>query len=346
MKIQVADDNADNRQLLADILSGLNYQLVMSYDGPSTLVTARAELPDLLILDVNMPGKSGFEVCAELKTDTATAHIPILMLTALGDVDNRVTGLGAGADDYLEKPFNPRELLARVRRRLETKVETDELRATQVMIRQTFERFVAPQVVEQLLRDPSSVKLGGTLQEVTVLFADLENFTPISERTPPELLLSVLNRYHGLVVGIIQRYGGTIDKFIGDAVMALYNTPLQQDDHALRAVAAAIAIRESLHEFHQTLEPEFRMGINFGISTGMAVVGNVGAPELMDFTAVGDTVNVAARLQSLSSSSQILIEQNTYDQIRNYARVNKIGAQAVKGRRETVTVYEVVDLIS
>lgn len=346
MKIQIADDNADNRQLLADILEVMGYRLLMSYDGPSTLMMARAEMPDLLILDVNMPGMSGFDVCYELKKDTETAHIPILMLTALGDIDNRVTGLGLGADDYLEKPFNPRELIARIRRRLEAKVTTDELRETQQMIRQTFERFVAPQVVEQLLTDPATVKLGGVLQEITVCFSDLENFTPISERTHPELLLSVLNRYHALVVNIIQHHGGTIDKFIGDAVMALYNTPLGQEDHALRAVASALAIRDTLTEFHQQFEPEFRMRINFGIHTGTAVVGNVGTHELMDFTAVGDTVNVAARLQSLSNNGQILISQATYEQIHAHVRVNRIGAQSVKGRREAVMTYEVLDLLS
>ncbi len=341
MKIHVADDNADNRQLLLDILGGMGYDMITSYDGPSTMDVAQSQMPDLLILDVNMPGMSGFEVCAALKGDPATAKIPILMLTAVGGVDNRVTGLGVGADDYLEKPFNPRELIARVRRRLESKVETDDLRETQKLLRQTFERFVSPGVVEQLMRDPASVKLGGQLQEVTVLFADLENFTSISEHTEPEKLLSILNDYHALIVRVILDHGGTIDKFIGDAVMALFNTPVVQDDHALRAVTAALDIRAALPEFHQRLEAAYRMNINFGIHSGMAVVGNVGSPELMDFTAVGDTVNVAARIQELSHDNQILISEATFNYVREQIGAEAMGERTVKGRQRSVLTYAV-----
>src|SRR5262249_49319458 len=158
-------------------------------DGPSAVQAAQVEPPDLIILDVNMPGMSGFDVLAILKNDENLSHIPVLMLTALADIDNRVTGLGLGADDYLAKPFSPGELAARIDARLRTKAEADNLRQTKEMIRKTFERFVAPSVVEKLLQDPTQVKLGGQLQEVTVMFSDLEGFTTLSEYTQPELLL-------------------------------------------------------------------------------------------------------------------------------------------------------------
>jgi len=343
LKVLVADDSADNRQLISDILEGLGLELVMAVDGPTALATTRTEMPDLVLLDVTMPGMTGFDVCALLKGDMLTAHIPIIILTALNEADNRVRGLTLGADDYLTKPFNARELVQRVKTRLRSKSQTDALKATQEMIRATFERFVSPSVVEQLLQDPSQVVLGGKLQEVSVLFTDLEGFTSISEHTEPEMLLAILNHYHTLVVSTIREHGGTVDKFIGDAVMALFNTPLAQEDHALRAVTTALHIQQALPEFQEQFEPMYRMPINVGIHTGMAVVGNVGAPEIMDFTAVGDTVNLAARLQQSSRHGQILISHATYQQVADYIRVNPIGELNVKGRKVAVSAFEVLE---
>lgn len=345
MKVLIADDNANSRQLLKDIIDSIGHEIVMAVDGPDALDAAFKHLPDLVILDVNMPGKNGFEVCSILKETEATAQIPILMLTALGDIENRVTGLGLGADDYLTKPFSPRELVARVNARLRAKAESDGLRETQELLRQTFERFVAPSVVERLLQDPSQVRLGGQSQEITVMFADLQGFTSMSEYAPPEMLLSVLNAYHALVVTHIQRNNGTVDKFIGDGVMALYNTPVVQPDHALLALRTAIGIRDALPDFQMQFEAPYRLKINFGLHTGMAVVGNVGTQDIMDFTAVGDTVNLAARLQQLSSNGQVLISNALYNRVRDYIRVTAIGSQKIRGRQEPVMIYEVLEMV-
>ena len=343
MRVLVVDDNPSGRQLLVDIILSMNLDVLQAANGPEALAQTRQYLPDLILLDVTMPGMSGFEVVSELKSEPRTAKIPIVLLTAMDSIENRVHGLKLGADDYLSKPFNPRELMERVKTRLRLKVETDELRQTQQIIRATFARYVSPSVVEQLLHDPSQVKLGGTLQEVTVLFADLEGFTGISERTEPERLLSILNEYHTMTVNVIREQGGTVDKFIGDGVMALYNTPLLQQDHALRAVQTAQTIRRTLAEFHQQFPLPFRMRINFGIHSGMAVVGNVGAPDLMNFTAVGDAVNLAARLQGLSSGGRILISAATYNELSSGIAANCSGLRAIKGRAEAVMTYEVID---
>lgn len=341
MKILVVDDNADNVQLLSDIVSSMNLTPLRAFDGVEALRTVYETHPDLIILDVNMPGMSGFEVCEQLKTDATTAHIPVLLLTALEDVEHRVHGLKLGADDYLVKPFNPRELMERVRTRLRLKNEADHLRKTQEVVRATFERYVSSSVVDQLLRDPSQVKLGGNLQEITVMFADLEGFTGISEKTDPEQLLHVLNEYHTMAVSVIRDYGGTVDKFIGDGVMALFNTPLLQADHALRAVRAAWKMQSILTTFHQQFAPLFRMRINFGIHSGMAVVGNVGAPDLMNYTAVGDTVNLAARLQQMSFEGRILVSSATFERVKDQVVTECIGTVKIKGRSESVLTYEI-----
>ncbi len=345
MRVLVVDDNANGRQLAADILQTLNVEIVLAASGFEALERVEATPPDLILLDVNMPGMTGFEVLARLKADPRHQTIPVVMLTAQDDIDSRVQGLKLGADDYLPKPFSPRELIERVRTRLRAKVENDDLRQQQTMIRTTFARFVAPEVVERLLEDPTRVELGGKLQLVTVLFSDLQGFTTLSEQTPPETLLGILNSYHTVVVGIIRQNGGTIDKFIGDGVMALYNTPLEQDDHALRAVRTALDIRRELVAFQATLDAPFRMPINFGIHTGMAVVGNVGAPDIMNYSAVGDTINTAARLQAVSTSGQILISGATYAAL-NSATVTAraVGALKLRGRAERVEAYEVTDL--
>ncbi|MBE2184807.1 MAG: response regulator [Anaerolineae bacterium] len=345
MLVLVADDIADSRQLLVDIVSSMGVDIVQAANGNEALQLARERLPDLILLDVNMPGLSGFEVLSFLKAESETASIPVLMLTALADIDSRVQGLKLGADDYLTKPYSPRELMERIRTRLRNKQETDELRAVQQVIRNTFERFVSPAVVEQLLRNPKQVQLGGTLQEVTVLFIDLEGFTSISERADPEELLAILNTYHTMIVNAIREHGGTVDKFLGDGVMALYNTPLQQADHALRAIQTALDLNDGLTEFNQQFTADFRMRFNAGIHTGKAVVGNVGAPDLMNYTAVGDTVNLAARLQQIASGGRILTSQATKDLLPDLFKLTTLGELKIKGRAEGVMAYEVIGQI-
>ncbi len=342
MKILVADDHDLGRQMISDIVGGMGHDVVLAVDGPSALLCARVQMPDLIILDVEMPGLTAFEVCRQLRAEEATSRIQIIMLTALQEAEDRVYGLDIGADDYLTKPFNPRELMARIEKRLRAKLESDELRVRQATIRRTFERFVAPQVVQKLLQDPSRIKLGGEMQEVTVMFADLEGFTRISEHMHPGRLLSILNEYHELVVDVVQRRHGTVNKFLGDGVMVLYNTPLPEAEHALQAVSAALEVRQSVARFHEHLDPAHRLPINFGVHTGPAVVGNVGTAQIMDFTAVGDTVNLAARLCELAQGGQILISNTTYQQLNNRVTARIVGPQQLKNRTDPVMTCEVL----
>ncbi|TVR21453.1 MAG: adenylate/guanylate cyclase domain-containing response regulator [Anaerolineaceae bacterium] len=341
MKILAVDDHAHNIRLIGDILIEGGYEILPAYSGAEALDVLATHTPDLILLDINMPGMSGFELLAQIKTDEHLADIPVIFLTALDDIGSRLEGFGLGAEDYLVKPFNPLELIARVQARLRMKVTTDDLRDKQKVIRQTFERFVAPSVVEQLLKAPHDVKLGGQLQEVTVFFADIEGFTGISERTDPQNLLSILNRYHHLIVDIVQAHGGTIDKFMGDAVMALFNAPLQQADHVRRAVNAACDIHVALPDFHRDLPPQFRLPVNFGIHTGTAVVGHVGTVQAMDYTAVGDTVNIASRLQDAAHGGRILVSAAAYQAVRDHVNVAASGELNLRGRGQPVQTYAI-----
>jgi len=341
LNVLVVDDNRENIELVKDILDVGGYQVISAKNGTEALSKVLDGSPDLIILDVNMPGMDGFEVCKRLKSDELTNHIPIIMLTAQADVESRVEGLAAGADDYLTKPFSPRELVARVERSLRAKVVSDDLRIKQQQLRQTFSRFVAASVVEKLLENPDQVKLGGKLQPVTVLFADLEGFTTMSEHSDPEHLLLLLNSYHTFMSKIVMQYSGTIDKFLGDGLMALFNTPVLQDDHVARAVKTALHIQDEIYWFHQKFPGDQRLSINFGIHTGNAVVGNVGSENLMDFTAVGDTVNVAARLQGVADEGQILVSAAVYEATRDFIFGRSRGDLRVKGRREPIATYQI-----
>ncbi|HML24493.1 MAG TPA: adenylate/guanylate cyclase domain-containing protein [Aggregatilinea sp.] len=343
-KILIAEDNRDSRELVGDILDSLGYTPIMAENGRAALDMIQSDPPDLVILDVNMPEIDGFEVCATIKRNPATAKIPVIMLTAQTDVDSRVIGLGLGADDYLPKPFHPRELAARIHARIRAKEVNDLLREQREQIQRTFERFVAPEIVEQLLDDPSRVQLGGAETIVTVLFADLEHFTTVSEHAAPTRLLEVLNGYLTLLVHCIKSHGGTVNKYLGDGIMALYNTPLPQEDHALRAVKTALDARAALPGYHAQLEPELRLAVNFGIHTGTAIVGNIGTPEQMDFTAVGDTVNLASRLEDLSDNGEITISQDSYKLVADQVIADCVGPRLVRGREEQVVTFLVQGL--
>lgn len=344
MNVLVAEDHPESRQILIDVLTASGYRVLSATNGRDALLIARDELPDLAILDVNMPGIDGFEVCATLKQDPATEQIHIIMLTAQSDVESRVRGLGLGADDYVSKPFSPKELLARVDTRLRAKAQTDILRQQRIRLRKTFERFVSPDIVDALMQNPEAAQLGGALREITVMFADMEGFTTLSEHTDPAELLTILNQYHGLMVEVIKRNGGTVDKLLGDGLMAIYNAPVELDNHALSAVTTACEIRDALPKIQKQLPAEFRLGVNFGIHTGNAVVGNIGSADVMDYTAIGDTVNLAARLQVLSESGTITISEATFNLIADKVNADNIGHRQIRGREGTVNTYAVVNL--
>jgi class 3 adenylate cyclase len=284
----------------------------------------------------------GYEVCRRLKRNPQTAHIPVLMLSAMESVKHRVHGLNMGAEDYVVKPFRPAELAARVEARLRAKREVDALRLSGEYVRNTFQRYVAPAVVRELLSDPDSISLGGSRQRITVMFADISGYTRLTEDLEPERAMRVLNDFLTLAGRAVLEHEGTLDKFTGDAVMALFNAPLPQKEHALRAVLAALAIQRRLKRFTSDATEDGRLHFKIGISTGEAVVGNAGMPDLMNYTAVGDTVNVAKRLEEQAAPDQILMNAETYEPVKHQVEAKPLGDYYVKGRSAPVVVYELL----
>jgi PAS domain S-box-containing protein len=223
--------------------------------------------------------------------------------------------------------------------------ERRRLEAEQERIRQTFGRVVAPRVRDRLLSDPSHLRLDGLRQKATILFADLSQFTPFSDSVEPEVLFKVLNSYISLATEAILEEEGTLDKFMGDAVLALWNVPDAQPDHALRAVRAALSILARARKAHARLaNPAHHLQFHIGVTTGDAMVGNVGTSELFNYTAIGDTVNLAQRLEVAAQPGQVLIDQATYAAVGERASTAPLEPIQVKGKTQPVVIYELKGL--
>jgi class 3 adenylate cyclase len=219
--------------------------------------------------------------------------------------------------------------------------ERHQLEAERERIRQTFGRVVAPRVRDRLLADIGNLELDGRKQVITVLFADLSGFTSFSEKHDPETVFAVLNSYLSIAAHAILEQEGTLDKFMGDAVLAIWNSPDEQPDHALRAVRAA---REIVNRSNEFADSDQRMTFRIGITTGEAIIGNVGTNELFNYTAIGDVVNIAQRLQTSAKSGEILIEKNTYDIVSDHVKVETLQRITVKGREQIVEAYTIKDI--
>lgn len=210
-------------------------------------------------------------------------------------------------------------------------------------VTEVFGRYVAPQVVEKILSEgKEGLKLGGIRKEISVLFVDIRGFTPLSEKAEPEEIVEILNNYLNLCAESIFACGGTLDKFIGDATMAIFNAPLNLEDHAFKAVQTAWRMKEGSKALKEKLLERFGRTVEFGIgvNTGIAVIGNIGAQVRMDYTAIGDTVNTAARLESNAKPGQILISQATYEKVKDKVDVTPLGEIKVKGKEQGVPVYQ------
>lgn len=238
-------------------------------------------------------------------------------LAPLKDADQNAQGIAIVLDDLTEK------------RKLEAQ-------------RLLFERMVSPAIIEKI--NTNELKLGGTRAQITTLFADIRGFTGFSEHNDPEQLVSVLNCYLGAATEAVLNHQGTIDKFIGDAVMAFFNAPIPQSDHALRAVNAALAIKKAILAVHKTLPPEFRLSFGIGIHYGEAVLGLIGTEKRMDYTAIGDSVNTAKRIQENAAAGQILISATVFQQVSDQVKVRPVVPVQAKGKSQPVLVYELLAL--
>ncbi len=208
--------------------------------------------------------------------------------------------------------------------------------------RRLFERMVSPAVIDQL--NPDQLQLGGKRTQITALFADIRGFTRFSEEVDPVQLVTVLNRYLAAAAEAVLAQEGTIDKFLGDAIMAWFNAPIPQPDHTLRAVRAALGLRAAVTRLIYELPPQFHLFFGAGIHYGEAVLGLVGTEKRIEYTAIGDSVNTAKRIQENAQANQILISETAYRFVADQVEVRNVEPILAKGKREPVAVYEVIGL--
>jgi class 3 adenylate cyclase/DNA-binding response OmpR family regulator len=277
----------------------------------------------------------------------ATIYVPLVVgakvLGALGVNNTATARYFSDHDKQMLQAIGDYAAIAIQNARLFRELEASKDREKQ-QLRNLFEHYVSPRVVERLISSPQTAALGGVRQSVTVLFADIRGFSPFVERTQPEVLMQVINRYMAAAATAVLTQDGTLDKFMGDAVMAIFNAPLPQPDHALRAVNAALCIQQSVAEVHRELPEPLRLQFGVGISSGEAVVGNIGAAQLMNYTAIGDCVNLAKRLQETAHGGQILLDTRTYDLVRSFAQTTPLGVVEFKGRATPEAVFDLVGL--
>ena len=342
--ILVVDDDAVNRRLLSRTLEALGHVVHTASNGREALEALQVEQPDIVLLDIVMPEMDGVSVLERIKGDPALRAVPVIMISALEDFASVVRCIELGAEDYLQKPFNPVLLRARIRAGLDKRRLQHLERAR---VRDVFARFLPePMVDEVLSRADGDLRLGGVRVVGTVLFADLRSFTSFAEHTPPDQVIAVLNRYFGEMSDAVLDNGGTLVAFLGDGLIAVFGAPLACDDHADRAVAAAREMRgRRLARFNAWADDEgygdgFRMGI--GMSSGPLMSGNVGSARRLEYTAIGDTVNTASRIESLTKELgyPVLMSESTVELLTSpMPDVVFVDELTVRGRRAPTRVW-------
>ncbi len=349
-RILVVEDTPANIQMLSSTLKEKGYQISVATNGRQALEIVARLRPDLILLDVMMPEMDGFETCRHLKESAATQDIPVIFLTARTETADLVRGFEVGAVDYVAKPFNSHELLARVnthltmdqlRRSLAAK--NVELARAHELVRRAFGRYVSEEVAASILQSPEGLELGGEEREVAILMSDLRGFTALAARLSPREVIEFLNLYLEAMVDVITRYEGTIDEIIGDAILVMFGAPLACEDHAAKAVACGLAMQLAMAEVNRRLASkgaaELEMGI--GIHTGRVIVGNIGSLRRTKYAAVGSTVNLAGRIESFTTGGQVLISESTRERIKASLRINGQYQVEPKGANRSLQLYEV-----
>jgi adenylate cyclase len=347
-KILVVEDDALNAEFLYKYLSKLGYQVINASNGREGLQQTSQISPDLILVDAMMPVMDGFEFCEQVRRNPETSHIPVLMVTALYATEERVKALESGASDFLSKPFSTYELAARVKSLLRIKHQHDELERRNKLFHDVIRSYVAPEVSEQILKNPQRyLKLGGESRQVTTLFADIRGFTSYAQTHSPTRVVEILNLVFKELTEVIFRWRGTFDKYLGDSIMAIYGAPVSYQDDALRAIRTALDMQAAFNALRErwTDEKERGLGLGIGMNTGEAVVGNIGTELLMDYTVVGDTVNIAQRLEELAQGGQTLLTEATYEQVGRRAQVIPYGTQVLRGRQEETKIYQLIDML-
>jgi class 3 adenylate cyclase len=364
-RILIVDDNETNRDILTTRLGRHGYALIQAVDGEEALASARANLPDLILLDIMLPKLDGVEVCRQLKNDATLPFMPIILVTAKTDSKDVVAGLEAGADEYLTKPVDQVGLVARVKSVLRIKelhdrvtAQADDLASWNKTLEQRLaaqrielermgqlKRFLSPQIAEAILASGDESVLESHRRDITVAICDVRGFTAFAEIAEPEEVMSFLRDYHACLGALIHKYEGTLERFTGDGVIVLFNDPLRCRDPSHRAVKMAVEMRAQVGKLTGRWFKQGRqLGFGMGISHGYATLGRIGFEGRFDYSATGTVVNLAARLCAEARDGQILIDENVRSAIENIAEIEPAGELRLKGLHRSVQAFNVCAL--
>jgi adenylate cyclase len=341
-RILIADDDWLNRDLLKTYLASSGCEVMIAPDGQTALEMALSAPPDLALLDIQMPHLDGVALCRTLKTTPETRFVPVIIVTAYDSDEEKIRAIDAGADDFITKPYNSLILLTRVRSLLKIKKLNDEIEARNALLRQVLNRYVAEDVAEIILEDPDQqLQLGGETRMVTVIFADICGFTNYTERHPAPQVIETLNNIFKPLSNVVFAYRGTFDKYTGDGLMAFYGAPISEADDASRALDTAIAMHRLFHSLRSELGYVMDgLDLRVGLHSGEAIVGNIGSDFVMDYTVIGDVVNVSKRLQEAAKVGSILMSEATYQQVGD-VEAKRLAPIDLPGREEPVIAYEI-----
>jgi len=363
-RILVVDDNETNRDILVTRLENNGYQTLQAADGEQALASVKQHLPDLILLDVEMPKLDGFEVCRRLKKDPAMPFIPIILCTARAASQDVVTGLDAGADEYLTKPIDQAALVPRVRSMLRIKELHDQVQAQAKDLaawNQTLEQrvnaqvaeldsmnrlknFLSPQIAKLVVSDEKLLE--SHRRDITVVFCDLRGFTAFAEQAEPEDIIAVLQEYYRCLGESIDRFEGTLQHFAGDGLLIIFNDPIPCPDPAARAVRMAVEMRACVTALAEKWRRfGYELGFGVGIASGHATLGNVGYEGRFHYSATGTVVNLGSRLCAQAADGQIVIDGRVQLAVESIASTEPLGELDLKGLHRPVRAFNVRELV-
>jgi adenylate cyclase len=354
-KILIVDDEPFNLDLLEQELMEYDYLLERAVDGADALAKTESFAPDLILLDYMMPKMSGLQVVQQLRQSDKHKGIPVILLTAKATREDKIAGLDAGADDYVTKPFDSFELLARVRAMLRIKELHDQLeewnRTLAEKVKQQVDelerlnrlkRYLSPQIAETILAEEE--KLFKThRREITIVFLDLRGFTAFSDNAEPEEVMDFLRDYHAEMGRLVFKFEGTLERFMGDGIVVIFNDPIRCENHVQKAIEMSIEMRDRVKQLRIAwLKKGFDLDLGVGLASGYTTLGTVGFEGRMDYGTVGNLPNLAARLCAEAKGGQILTDQKTMSKAEDRFVAEPLPELQLKGISRPVVAYNVV----
>lgn len=352
----VVDDNEDNRYTLTRRLKREGYtNLTTANDGKQALELLKSKKFDLLLLDIMMPEMNGYEVLEQLKADAELRHLPVIMISAVEDVESVVRCIELGAEDYLPKPFDATLLRARVGASLEKKALRDEIRDMNENLKARVQEqvaqlerlgrlkgFFSPELADSIISGGGEELLKTHRREVVVVFLDLRGFTAFTDGSEPEEVMAVLGEYHRVMGRLIMAHKGTLERFVGDGLMIFFNDPIQVENPTASAVRMALEMQQAFEPLRAAWKKRgYDLDLGIGIVQGYATLGAIGFEGRWDYACIGSVTNLAARLCNEAKGGQIITNQKTLARIEDAAQAEALGELSLKGVAQSVPAFNI-----